>query len=173
MQDENIGTQPTNGKVGTDGTPTAATQPETPTGGASQQAKAPDNNADGTVTLKEQDYKNLVAARDRNANDERTLAERLDAVEAEKYRDQAITATLKDYPLVPRSILESAVSPEQLETLAKDFTAELEKAKEAQLKSLATVNVDDLTEEQASESLDKLKNSGNLAGAIATKLRIK
>lgn len=161
----NTGTEPTNGAAPTTGNPTVATAPATPSGTATQPATPPANDGD-TVTLKKEDYSNLVAARDRGNQAAATTEEQLQQMQYDFYKGKALEQAVKDYPDVPRDVLESAESPEAMETMAKAWQTNAEKIAEKVRTDIENVNTNTLSPADAAARLDKLKDSGDLAGAL-------
>lgn len=157
------------GANGTDGTPPAATQPTpTPTDGN------PAGNATGqdgdTVTLSKEDYTRIISQRDKGNENARTLEERQAQLEYEFYKGKAVDEAAKNYPDVPREVLEAAESPDQMETLAKTFQTNLETAKQKALQDIQVAGPDKLTPAQKADQLKSLEGSGKLAEAIDLKL---
>jgi hypothetical protein len=168
MADETPGTD-INGAPGTGGTPPTATPPEqTPNSG--KPAGTPTDQNGDTVVIPKKDYNNLIAQRDRANNANGQPDEAFQQMQYDFYKTKAVDQAVKDYPDVPRDVFEASESPEQMETLAKAFQRHAEKVKQDALKDLTNVDTGTLTSEQKAERLDKLKDSGNLAGAIGLKL---
>lgn len=162
----------TNGDQGTGELNPSAAIPtdQKPSNGNPAGQPTPDNNDGDTITLKKSDYNNLVGQRDRANNQNGDLNETVAAVMGQYLQDKAIEQAQKDYPNVPREVLQAAESPEALETIAKAYQQNFEKEREKIRKEIQVAGPDQLTAEQKAERLDKLKGSGRLSDAIALKM---
>jgi hypothetical protein len=170
MADQDTGTGD-NGDLGTGGTPPAATPPDQkPIDGKPAATDPGDQSGDDSVNLSRKDYNNLIAQRDRANNNGQQSDESLAQLQYDFYKGKAVDEAAKKFPDVPRDILETAETPEQMETLATKFQQHAEKVKQDALKDLTTVDTGQLTPEQKADKLKTLKNSGKLGEAIGVLL---
>lgn len=168
------GTEPTNGAAGTDPNSGSATQPETPTGAATRPETPPEQNGndDGNVTLKKEDYKTLISQRDKNHQAGSDQVEQLTGTVAELMKDRAIAEAQKEYPDVPKEILESATDPDHLKTLATTWQSNAEKIRNDTFKGLHKVGTPPSSKEDLQAELESLKGTGNLDRALEIKAQL-
>lgn len=113
---------------------------------------------DNTVTLSQEDYKNLVGQRDRanNANSE------TDAVVNELLKKDAINSFLTEnkdkYPDVNFDDLALAESPEDLEDIAKKQQKRIEDAVQKKLMDVQTTTVPTLSPQEKAAQLKQLRD---------------
>jgi hypothetical protein len=154
---------------GTATTPVAATQPPAGAGATDQGATTGQPNSDGTVTLKDEDYKALIAQRDRANNQVKdgTVDDGVYDSLNMLLKDKVVADISKKYPDVPKEILESAADPEQMETLAKASQAHAEKVKQDALASLQTVTQPQMSGDERAAALKKAETDGDFEAMVA------
>lgn len=119
---------------------------------------------DDTVTLSQEDYKNLIAARDRANNDKNDLTESVmsiqEQLEANAKRD-AINEFLKDnkekYPDLTSDDLASVSSPDDLAAHAERMQRRLEDVVQKRLLDVQKVDQPVVTPEERAEAEKRLK----------------
>lgn len=125
-----------------------------------------EDKSTASPTVAQDDVKNLVSQRDANFEKARTLEERLEAIEAEKERDDYIDTFLKengkDYKYVERDDLLSATSPDEVKATAKRIQAKAEKIEQKALENIKQVEVPaPLTGNEKTERLEKLRKEAD------------
>ena len=131
----------------------------------SKQEVTPENDK---VTLNKSDYQKLVSQRDKNFEESRTVAERLDIIEAERARDEYIDQFLnenkKDYKYVEPDDLKSGTSPEEIEAIAKRIQTKAEKVEQQTMEKFQEVTGPPVltgeAKEQKLQELRKLADEG-------------
>lgn len=150
MADENQQTAPENTQTGTDAE-AAATQEPTSTDAATG----------GTVTLKAEDYKNLVSSRDKSNN-------RIAAIEqyaAEDMQKKDISEFLKsdenakNFPDVVSEDLLSATSPDDFKKYAEQTQARIDKSVQKRLADTEQATSPKLSSNDIAEREKQLKKS--------------
>lgn len=164
-------TQPDDGGAGTGSHSEPATQPNA-NGGASDQGATPGQPDGETVTLKKEDYNNLVAQRDRANNrvkeDDEGYTELFGAVNG-LLKDKVVADMQKTYPDVPKEILEGAESPEQMETLAKGFQQAVEKKQQENLQNLQQVTQPAMSDDERAAALKQAEKDGDFEKMVELK----
>lgn len=145
-----------NDPVVTDGTIPAATQPQ----------GAPAATEDTTVTLKKEDYNNLIAQRDRatNAKGELddtvlTLAQEREVRIKSELIGEFLVENKDKYPDLTSEDLMSADSPEELETLAVKRQRRYEDVVQDKLLKVQKAEAPSLSPEDRATALNKLKEN--------------
>lgn len=135
------------------GTPPAATPPEKGQGAATE--------GDDTITLKKEDYKNLVSQRDRNANEANANQEFMLTLAKEREIDSFLKENKEKFPDVTRQDLMYLDDPDALEDAAVAMQRRLEDHVQAKLLDVQKTSAPILSPEERSQRLKKLKNSGD------------
>ena len=122
----------------------ADTQTGDPSSATEKKSESVANPKDDKVTLAKEDYQKLVSQRDKNFEESKSVAERLDAIEEQKARDTYIKEFLSEnaekYSYVEIDDLEFASTPEEVEALAKRIQ---DKGVKLEQKALEKIKVDD------------------------------
>lgn len=119
---------------------------------------------DGKVVLDQEDYKNLVSQRDRNAEALRLAEENSEAVN-QLAKERAIDKFLlkpevrEKYPDVTAEDLEFATSEAELEELAERTQTRIQDAVQNRLKSVQVNERPKLSEEDRTKQINALRNS--------------
>lgn len=134
-----------------------ATQPEV------QSVETPDTEE---VKLSKHDYAKLVSQRDKNFDSAKTAEERLDAIEAEKARDDYIKDFLKEnkdtYEFVEADDLKSGTSPEEIKEIATRIQAKAELIKDKVKEQYNNVpSPQPLTGQAKTDHLNKLQEQAH------------
>lgn len=173
----NPGTPPTTAPDPTGETPPAtddkgqggATPPADPKGGSTTDGE--------TVTLSNKDYQNLISQRDKNFGEVKTADARLDELEATNaslMRDQFIGRWLSDnkesYSDVSAEDLDAAMTPEDVEAIAKRVQGKADKIRQDAQKDLTKVGQPKISKEDRADRLKDAAKNHDLVGAIEAKL---
>ncbi len=130
--------------------------------GATPPPKADDKD---TVSIPREDYDELVKQRDKKANDNKTLEEKveelLEKADKKNIIDEFLVKNAEKYPHVDKEALQLAESEEQIEKIAVYVEGIYEKHKEEAYKSVTNVPVPPpLTEEDAKKAKAELEKDG-------------
>jgi hypothetical protein len=116
------------------------------------------------VTLSKEDYKNLIAGRDRANENAAASEEFVLTLAKEREIDSFLKDHKKDFPDVEQSDLMSAESPEQLKELAEARQARYEQVVQKRLMDVQQSTPPRLSPQEKAEKLKQLKaNPGSSA----------
>lgn len=153
---ENPEQTPPNEPAGTDGGEQKATPPA-----ATQEPKGQGGATDGeeTVTLKKEDYNNLISQRDRANNSNAENDAFIGQIAQERAIDSFLEENKKDYPDVKRDDLMHLEDPDMLESEAKRIQRRLQDHAQAKLLDVQQTTAPLLSPEERAQRLKKLKSS--------------
>lgn len=160
------GTQDNMGDNQTD-TSQVSTTDQQAQSGASQDANQ--SGQSETVSLSQEDYRNLVSQRDKNFSEKQSLEERVQQIENNQSKGQFLDTWLQEntekYPNVTREDLDMASSPDDVEAIARFAERKYEDAKQKALEEIQKVDAPQtMTKEEFAEreqDLRKQADEGN------------
>lgn len=136
---------------GTDGTPPAATPPATPAN--------PPATDDDVITLKKDDYNNLISQRDRNHQLSQDSEGYVATLAKREGIDEFLGEHKSDFPDVTRDDLMHLDDPEALEAEAKRIQRRYEDVVQKKLLDVQKADIPVMSPEDRAAELDRLKKN--------------